>query len=103
MLFDEKEYEANLEKEKILTMQWLKLNQEIEELTIELYKVKENNATVRENMRAYIQKNFMDLEATVFNMNVFQGYSLKEIADKLGFSYDHIRRVKSQIARKLRK
>lgn len=102
MIFDEKEYKQNLEKEKILTMEWLELNAQLESLTAELLAIKDQNATVMSDMKSFVQKNFVDLEATVFIMNTFQGYTLREISTKLGFSYDHIRRIKSKITRKLK-
>lgn len=45
--------------------------------------------------------NFNDLELTVFNLRHIKGMKLIDIADETGYSFIHIRRINSQLNKKM--
>lgn len=101
-MFIEEEYFKNKEKEKLLTLEWLEIDTKLERVSRELAIIKKDNDLTRQDVKSYVEKNFTDLEATVYIMNVFQGLTLSEIADKLNYSNEHIRKVKANVKNKLR-
>lgn len=65
----------------------------IKEIEIQL----ENLADEVETMAS----NFNDLELTVFNLRHIRGMKLIDIADETGYSFIHIRRINSQLNKKM--
>ncbi len=67
-------------------------------LISEFEKQLENLAEVAEDMAATFDD---DLLLTVFNLRHIKGMKLKDIADETGYSFIHIRRINSQLNKKM--
>lgn len=98
-----KEYKEKSQKVNILTLKYLQQEKEMQETYTELDKAQTDIVQMRSEIQDCLLKNFSDLETTVYIMNVFQGYTLNDIAKKLNFSYDYIKHLKCKTTRKLNK
>ncbi len=97
------EYKEKSQKVNILTLKYLQQEKDMQETYVELDKAQAEVNKMRNDIKECLLKNFSDLETTVYIMNVFQGYTLNDIAKKLNFSYDYIKHLKGKTTRKLKK